>query len=360
METVKHKGRGTQINPPNRFERLHVENLPVNNEPGNDEELSERQIKTIFYKDDSKSVVSKNDSPDLYFNYSFNPFRGCEHGCIYCYARPTHEYLGFSPGIDFETKIMIKKNSPALLEEFFNKKNFEPEIIMFSGNTDCYQPIERKLQLTRKCLEVCLKCGNHVSIITKNSLILRDIDIIIKLAEKNLASVMLTITSLDNDLIRKMEPRTSIPERRLKAISELSINKIPVGVMIAPVIPGLNDEEIPKIIREASLNGAAFAGYTILRLPYAVKDLFINWLNDEFPNRANKVINRIKDIRGGKLNENEFGKRFRGDGEFADAIRNLFQLSCRKYNLNHLKVELTTEHFKRPTDSQLDMFGDTV
>ena len=356
MDKVQHKGRGAQVNLPNRFEKLHIEKLPYQDYVDYDEEFYDSQIKTVFFKDISKSVVTKNDSPDLYFNYSFNPYRGCEHGCIYCYARPSHEYLGFSSGIDFETKIMVKENSPALLENFFNKKNYKPDVIMFSGNTDCYQPIETKLQLTRKCLDVCLKFGNPVSIITKNFLVVRDIDIITELAKKNLVSVMMTVTSLDKDLIRKMEPRTSTPERRLKAIEELAKNKIHVGVMIAPVIPGLNDEEIPDILKEAAIRGAAFAGYTILRLPYSVKDLFVDWLSREFPDRANKILNRIKDIRGGKLNENEFGKRFRGEGEFAETIRNLFNLSCRKINLNLKKIELTTEHFKKPSVRQLDMF----
>ncbi len=357
MERVQHKGRGAQANLPNRFEKLHIEYLPPEGSQDNENEFYDSQITTVFFKDYSKSVVTKNDSPDLYFDYSFNPYRGCEHGCIYCYARPSHEYLGFSSGIDFETKIMVKENSPALLEEFFNKKNYKPEIIMFSGNTDCYQPIERKLQLTRKCLEVCLKFGNPVSIITKNFLVVRDIDIITELAKKNLVSVMLTITSLDKDLTSKMEPRTSTPERRLKAIEEIAKNKIPVGVMIAPVIPGLNDEEIPEIVREGAICGAVFAGYTILRLPYSVKDLFIDWLNREFPDRVNKILNRIKDIRGGKLNENEFRKRFKGEGEFAEAIRNLFIISCRKNNINLKKIELTTEHFKKPSVHQLDLFN---
>ncbi len=356
MKPANYKGRGAGSNPPNRFEQLHIESLSPDIVIDADEDFSEPQPKTVFYKDDSKSVVAKNNSPDIYFDFSFNPYRGCEHGCIYCYARPTHEFLGFSSGIDFETKIMVKENSPKLLEDFFNKKSYKPNVIMFSGNTDCYQPIERKLKLTRKCLEVCLKFGNPVSIITKNSLIIRDIDIISELAAKNLVTTMLTITSLDKDLISKMEPRTSIPGKKLKAVEELAKHNIPVGVMIAPVIPGLNDEEIPEILREASMYGAKFAGYTILRLPYSVKDLFVEWLHREFPDRANKIINRIKDIRGGKLNENQFGKRFRGQGEFAGTIKRLFKISCSKYGLNLEKVELTTEHFKRPSVNQLNIF----
>ena len=356
MENIHYKGRGAQTNLPNRFEKFHIEDLPAEAGQSGNLESIEPQLKTVFFKDDSKSVVSKNDSSDLYFNLSFNPYRGCEHGCIYCYARPTHEYLGFSSGTDFETKIMIKDNSPALLEDFFNKKNYQPEIIMFSGNTDCYQPIERILKLTRKSLEVCLNYRNPVSIITKNSLILRDIDILSELAKLNLTSVMLSVTSLNKELVRKMEPRTSTPERRLMTIQELAKTKIPAGVNIAPVIPGLNDEEIPDILHEASLHGASFAGYTILRLPLAVKDLFIDWLNREFPDRANKILNRIRDIRGGKLNENEFGKRFKGESEFAETIMKLFKLSCRKNNIALSRMNLSTQHFSRNTTHQLDLF----
>lgn len=290
------------------------------------------------------------------FDYSFNPYRGCEHGCIYCYARPTHEYLGFSSGIDFETKIMVKENAPALLEQEFRKKSYKPDLLVFSGNTDCYQPIERKLKLTRESLKVCLKYRNPVSVITKNALIQRDIDIIKELAELKLVTVTLSITTLDKNLAHKMEPRTSSPEMRLGTIEKMAKNGIPSGVNIAPIIPGLNDKEIPNILKEAAARGAVHAGKIMLRLPYAVKDLFLEWLEREFPEKANKIINSIKEVRGGKLNSTEWGKRMTGEGERADTIHKLFHISCRKYGLNNQRNELSAKNFIRSTSQQLEIF----
>ena len=356
MQNQKYKGRGAQSNPANRFEKLSLDFESHEYESYQDEDFPDVQPQTIFFKDESKSIISKNDSKDLFFNYSFNPYRGCEHGCIYCYARPSHEFLGFSSGIDFESKIMIKENAPQLLEEEFKKKSYKPEVIVFCGNTDCYQPIERKLGITRKALQVCLKYKNPVSLITKNALVLRDIDILKEMAGFNLVSVMLTITTLNKDLSNKMEPRTSIPERRLKVIEEMAKNNIPAGVNIAPVIPALNDKEIPAILKNAAACGALFAGYEILRLPYAVKDLFTDWLKREMPDRAERIINSIKNIRGGKLNETEYGKRFVGEGELAETIKNLFNLSCRKYNLNGQRFSLTNRLFGRNSTDQLEMF----
>jgi DNA repair photolyase len=356
MIESKFKGRGAQSNPKNRFEKLSIDaenpefNIPV------DEEPAKIQPQTVFYKDESKSVISKNDSPDINFDYSFNPYRGCEHGCIYCYARPTHEFLGFSSGIDFESKIMVKENAPQLLEAEFKKKSYKPDLIEFCGNTDCYQPIERKLGITRKALQVCSEYRNPVSIITKNSLVLRDIDILKDMAALNLVSVMLSITTLDKDLANKMEPRTSIPERRLMVIEELAKNNIPVGVNVAPVIPGLNDKEILEILKRASGCGALFAGYILIRLPHSVKDLFSDWLMREMPDRANKILNQIKAMHGGKLNESEFGKRFRGEGKTAQAINNLFRLSCKRYNLNKERINLTNSLFRRTSGDQLELF----
>ncbi len=289
------------------------------------------------------------------FEYSVNPYRGCEHGCVYCYARPTHEFLGFSAGTDFESKIMVKKDAPKLLEAEFNKKSYKPDFIMFSGNTDCYQPVEKQLEITRETLKVCLKYRNPVSIITKNALIERDMDILKEMAELELVSVGLSVTTLDKDLARKMEPRTSSPERRLQVIEKFAAEKIPVGINIAPVIPGLNDEEIPSILKEASSRGAMFAGHIMLRLPYAVKDLFLHWLKTEFPDREKKVINKIMEMRGGKLNESEFGTRFSGKGELAETIHNLFELSCKKYGLNRGKIVLRKDLFKK-VNNQLEMF----
>jgi DNA repair photolyase len=357
MIDYKIKGRGAQFNPKNRFERLYIENFKDDEIDGSfSEEDIKRKIQTQYFKDNSRSVIAVNDSPDIDFDYSFNPYRGCEHGCIYCYARPSHEFLGFSSGLDFETKIMVKENAAELLEEEFKKKNYKPDIIIFSGNTDCYQPVESKLKITRNALKVCLKYRNPVGLITKNSLVQRDIDVLKDMSEHNLISVTISITSLNKSLISKMEPRTSVPIKRLETIEKLSENNIPVGVNLAPIIPGLNDEEIPAILEEASRRGAQYAGCIILRLPYSVKDLFVQWLFDEFPERANKIINRIKDIRGGKLNHSEFGQRFKGEGEFAETIKNLFEISCKKYGLNKRKFDLSVANFKRSSSNQLEMF----
>lgn len=355
MSDTKIRGRGAQYNPVNRFERLYLEDFKTDELDYFFEGEEERKIPTQYFNDTSRSVIAKNDSYDVGFEYSFNPYRGCEHGCIYCYARPTHEYLGFSSGTDFESKIMIKKDAAKLLEAEFNKKSYKPDFIMFSGNTDCYQPAERKLKITREALKVCLKYRNPVSVITKNDMILRDADILEELAKLNLVSVSISITTLDKDLARRMEPRTSSPERRLLAIKELAGRNIPVGVNAAPVIPGLNDEEIPSILKEASALGAVFAGHIMLRLPYAVKDLFLQWVKREFPDRESKIVNKIREMRDGKLNSYEFGTRFTGKGELADTIHTLFELSCRKYGLNKEKIILRKDLFKKAVN-QIEMF----
>lgn len=347
------KGRGAAFNPPNRFETISFEPIDIDWNDGEEEHAPQ----TVFYRDSSKSIFAKNDSPDVPFTFSINPYRGCEHGCIYCYARPTHEYLGFSAGVDFETKIMVKEDAPKLLEEAFNKPGWEPQTVALSGNTDCYQPVERKLQLTRRCLEVFLKHRNPVGIITKNHLITRDIDILRELASLDLVFTCLSITSLDPELTRVMEPRTSSPAKKLEAIELLASNGIPVGVNIAPVIPGLNDEEIPAILKEAAARGARSAGKIMLRLPYAVKPLFLDWLTRNLPDRAPKIINRIKDVRGGELSDARFGNRMSGDGEIADAIKQLFNIHCEKYGLNKDRLELSKEHFRRERRGQIEMFG---
>ena len=351
----KLKGRGSQLNPKNRFEKLSVEDF-VFDDWSDYEENQNNNLPTEYYLDESRTVIAKNDSYDVGFDYSFNPYRGCEHGCIYCYARPTHEYLGFSAGIDFETKIMVKPDAAHLLEKELQKKNYKPDLIMFSGNTDCYQPVEKKLQITREALKVCLKYRNPVAVITKNALIQRDIDVFKEMAEKGIVSVTISVTTLDKNLARKMEPRTSTPEMRLRTIEAFAQNNIPIGVNVAPVIPGLNDREIPDILREASVRGAEFAGYIMLRLPYSVKDLFVEWLGREFPEKASKVISSIKSVRNGKLNSSERGIRFKGEGELADTIKKLFQISCRKYGLNKRTFNLTTEHFKSDYAEQMELF----
>ncbi len=356
MISEKLKGRGAQSNPKNRFDRLHIEELEEDKEFIDDSVDNLRKVNTVFYKDYSKSVISKNDSYDLDFNYSFNPYRGCEHGCVYCYARPTHEYLGFSSGIDFETKIIVKEDAANLLEHEFKKKSYKPETIMFSGNTDCYQPIEKKLRLTRRALQICLDYRNPVSIVTKNSLIERDIDILKKLASMNLVTVLMSITTLDKKITVSMEPRTSTPEKRLKTIEILSKNNIPSGVNLAPIIPGLNDEEIPIILKEVSKHGGILARHSMIRLPYSVKEIFIEWIKNEFPDRSSKILNKIREIHGGKLNENEFGKRFRGEGKLADTINNLFNLSCKRLHLNEKSTELNVNLFRKAHNKQLEIF----
>lgn len=343
------KGRGAGFNPTNRFEKIDYEIL--------EEEIdSERKIVTKYFRDTSKTALAKNESPDIGFTYDLNPYRGCEHGCIYCYARPSHEYLGFSSGLDFETKIMVKPEIHLLLEKEFQKKTWRPSTISLAGNTDCYQPIERKLQLTRKCLEVFLKYRNPVGVITKNALITRDIDLLSELAQLELVVVTISITTLDKHLHRKMEPRTSPPEARLLVVEQLAKAGISVGVSLAPVIPGLNDSEMPAILKRASDYGATFSFYTMVRLPFAVKDLFVEWLKREYPERADKVINRIKDVREGKLNSAEFGKRMTGVGEIADSISQLFDLSCKKYGLNEKQFRLSKDKFIGKIDAQIELF----
>jgi DNA repair photolyase len=345
-----HKGRGAQHNPQNRFEKTHYELIE---EDENAE--SDRKVKTQFFRDTTKSAFAKNDSSDIFFTYDLNPYRGCEHGCIYCYARPSHEYLGFSAGLDFETKIMVKENIPHLLEKEFKKKTWKPQIVLLGGNTDCYQPVEQRLQLTRKCLDVFRKFQNPVDIITKNYLITRDKDILTDLAVENLVHCTLTITTLDKKLQSKMEPRTSPPEMRLKAIEELSKAGIPVAVNIAPIIPGLNDSEIPAILKRAQEHGATGASWIMIRLPFAVKDLFTDWLRKTYPERAEKIINRIKDVRSGKLNETEFGKRMTGSGEIADSISQLFDLTSDKLGLAKLYRKLSVDKFQNDSNSQMEL-----
>lgn len=355
MSNTRLRGRGAQFNPGNRFERISVEDFKPDEMDYFTEPELERKIPTQFYRDESRTVIARNDSYDVGFEYSFNPYRGCEHGCIYCYARPSHEFIGFSSGTDFESRIMIKPDAPKLLEAEFNKKSYKPDFIMFSGNTDCYQPVEQRLKITRETLKVCLKYRNPVSIITKNALIQRDLDIIREMAELNLVSVSLSVTTLDRELARRMEPRTSSPERRLETIGILAGNGIPVGVNIAPIIPGLNDEEIPSILKEAAARGASFAGHIMLRLPYSVKDLFLQWIKKEFPDRESKIVNKIREMRDGKLNDSEFGTRFSGKGELAETIHSLFELSRRKYGLNKNKVHLRTDLFRK-VNNQIEMF----
>lgn len=344
------KGRGASDNPVNRFEG-HYTDYDL------DEETGEKPTqKTKLIKDDTKSFISYNSSPDVSFEASINPYRGCEHGCVYCYARPYHEYLGFSSGLDFESKIMVKYDGPELLRKELRSPKWKPQVIAMSGVTDIYQPVERKLELTRKCLEVMTEFRNPVGLITKNYLVTRDIDHLKELAAYNCVKVTLSITSLDKDLIRVMEPRTSTPSRRLKAIEELANAGIPVGVNVAPIIPGLTEHECTEILRTAKDAGAESASYIILRLPDKIKDLFTDWLEQHFPDRAKKVKNRLYDMRGGKLNSAQFGKRMKGEGNFAKQIKDVFQIQTQRLGLNQIHRQLSTDHFVKVSGEQLDLF----
>jgi DNA repair photolyase len=350
--TIRVRGRASSFNPPNRFEALHLEPFPGEW----DENDAPQKVPTSYYKDTSRSILAKNDSPDLPFTYSINPYRGCEHGCIYCYARPSHEYLGFSAGLDFETKIMVKTDAPELLARALGKKSWQPQMVAFSGNTDCYQPVERQLGITRKCLEVFFAYRNPISLVTKNALVLRDVDILRDMAALNLVHVMVSITSLDPDLIRSMEPRSSSPSRRLETIETLAASGIPVGVNAAPIIPGMTDEELPAILKAASEHGATSASYILVKLPGSVEPLFLEWLERVVPARAGKIINRIRDTRQGKLHDSRFGTRMTGEGEIARTIANLFEIATRKYNLSQEWSDVSITHFRRRTPDQLEIF----
>ncbi|MGK7312363.1 MAG: PA0069 family radical SAM protein [Candidatus Longimicrobiales bacterium M2_2A_002] len=348
------KGRGATDNPANRFERLHViaEGAAAGDDGG---ALSPE---TLFYRDASRTILSRNDSPDVGFDVSINPYRGCEHGCIYCYARPTHEYLGFSAGLDFESRIMVKEDAAALLRERLMSPRWTPQPIAMSGVTDPYQPVERELGITRSCLEVLAEFRNPVTIITKNHLVTRDADLLGELAVHDAAAVAVSVTTLRPELQRVMEPRTAIPARRLDAIRTLAAAGVPVRVMVAPVIPGLTDEEIPSILEAAAEAGASRASYIMLRLPHGVKALFADWLEARFPDRKARVLNRVRDVRDGRMNDARYGSRMRGEGVYADQIRQLFETARRRVGLDGPSVELSTAAFRRPrSDGQLELFG---
>lgn len=344
------RGRGATINPANRFEALRYE-LDDGCEP----ETEPGPVKTHFFRDDSQSVISYNNSPDLGFDASLNPYRGCEHGCAYCYARPTHEYLGFSAGIDFESRILVKPKAAELLAAELARPSWIPQILVLSGVTDAYQPIERKLQITRSCLRVLAEFRNPVSIVTKNHLVTRDVDYLAELASHSAAAVSLSITTLDSGLAQILEPRAATPSHRLDAIAKLRAAGVPVGVNIAPIIPGLNDHEIPKIAEAAAAAGAESACYTIIRLPLTVAPVFVAWLEDHFPDRKDKILGRIRSMRNGKLNTAEFGARMRGEGPFAEQIRQMFHVSCRRSGLTHPRSELSTAAFRRVLPNQLEL-----
>ncbi|HWP58546.1 MAG TPA: PA0069 family radical SAM protein [Candidatus Acidoferrales bacterium] len=348
------RGRGATHNPPNRFERISYEPEPEDGDTG---DSSQPLPPTALFRDTSRTIIALNESPDVGFDASVNPYRGCEHGCVYCYARPTHEYLGFSSGLDFETKIMVKEDAPALLRERLASPAWRPQVLAVSGVTDPYQPAERRLKLTRRCLEVLAEFRNPVVIVTKNYLVTRDIDLLAELAAVRAAAVFVSVTTLDSALARLMEPRASAPEKRLGAIRALARSGVPAGVMVAPVIPGLTDHEIPSIIEAAVEAGAGYAGRVVLRLPHAVKELFESWLEEHFPDRKQKVLNRIRAVRGGKLNDPRFGSRMRGEGIFAEQIDSLFRAACKKFGIYGHSPDLSADAFRRPSGDQLSLFA---
>jgi DNA repair photolyase len=349
---------GSELDPPNRFESLQREAVTEHLE-WDVEYLQGLTNRKIEYIDDAaQSIVSENNSPDIPFRYSLNPYRGCIHACAYCYARPGHEYLGFNAGLDFETKIVVKRDAPRLLREFLSKKSWVPAPITFSGVTDCYQPAEREFKLTRQCLEVALEFRQPVSLITKNALILRDLELLAALAADNLVHVYLSITTLDPQLARNMEPRTSIPAARLRAIELLSQSGVPVGVMNAPIIPGLNDSEIPQVLAAAKTAGARMADMILLRLPLTVEPVFIEWLERVYPQHAAKVLGRIQATRGGKLSDSTWGKRMVGEGVIADHLQNTFRVFKQKLGFASELPPHNCQSFQPPktTTGQLMLF----
>ena len=347
------RGRGASWSPANRFEKLHVD-LSDSDFVDDDPEAEARPRRlTQYFRDGTKSIITRNSSPDVGFETSLNPYRGCEHGCIYCYARPTHEYLGFSAGLDFESKIMVKTNAPELLRAELESPRWEPQTLVMSGVTDPYQPVERKLAITRACLEVLAEFRNPVAIITKNHLVTRDIDIFRELAKCNAVAVNISVTSLDSNLQRILEPRTTSPQGRLSAVSQLRAANIPVGVMVAPIIPGLTDHEVPKIVEACGKAGAQFAGYTIVRLPWAVAPLLEHWLEEHFPDRKQKVLGRIKHLRGNRLNNSKWHTRMTGEGVFAEQIASLFKVACHHAGIGE-RPKLSCESFRR-SRTQLDL-----
>lgn len=347
MDSLKKSvGRGAQGNVSSRFLKHQTEG-DLENFGYIDEETDLSLLKTEFLPDSSRSLVTQNDSPDIGFTFSANPYRGCEHGCIYCYARPTHEYLNLSAGLDFESKIFVKYEAADLLRKKLLSKSWEGEPIFFSGVTDCYQPVERKLKITRACMEVLLEFRNPVSIITKNHLIVRDLDLFAEMAKHDGIFIFLSITTLNPELCRVMEPRTSLPAQRLKAIEALAKAGVPVGVNAAPLIPGLTDHELPQILKAASEAGARWAGYTPVRLPLSVAPLFEEWLEVHAPDRKSKILNAVRSIRDGKLNDANFGSRMNGTGIRAEGLGDLFELFTRKYGLNETHFNLSREHFRK-------------
>jgi len=351
------RGRGAAENPANRFDRLRIERTDADLEnlgwaaglEGEDGEETEARVPTEYYRDTSRSIIAHNDSPDVGFTSSINPYRGCEHGCIYCYARPYHDYLGLSSGLDFETRIFVKTDAAALLRAELMKPSWQPTGLALSGVTDPYQPGERTFEVTRGCLQVLAEFRQPVGIISKNAMMLRDIDVLQELARYDAVHVSISITSLDEHVRRVMEPRTVTAERRFDAVKRLNEAGIPAGVMIAPIIPGLTDHEIPRLLERAGQAGAVTAGYTMLRLPHAVAPLFEAWLSRHFPDRKDKVLARIRDVRGGEITDYRFGSRMRGTGPFAELIADVFRKAKERAGIAGRGEPLSAASFRRPT-----------
>jgi DNA repair photolyase len=346
-DRIPPRGRGAGFNPPNRFEASHRE---LDLEQVEDSVFLESlgRPPTEFLEDRSRSLITSNDSPDVGFEVSLNPYRGCEHGCIYCYARPTHEYLGFSAGLDFETRIMVKHDAPALLRQELMAPGWKPRMLGLSGVTDPYQPVERRLELTRRCLQVLVEFRQAVTIVTKNRLVTRDLDLLGELAGHQAAGVFVSVTTLDAGLAGELEPRTSRPRARLEAIRRLSEAGIPAGVLVAPVIPGLTEHELPGILQAAADAGARHAGYILLRLPLAVAGLFEEWLDRHRPAAKEKVLGRIRSTRNGRLNDSRFGVRMRGEGPIADMIRQVFHVNSVALGFNQTPWPVSAAAFRRP------------
>ena len=351
-----HKGRGATLNPEGRFENNEREffddgwNTPLEEAPG--------RPRTIVTIERAKSIISRNESPDIPFTQSINPYRGCEHGCIYCYARPSHAYLNLSPGLDFETRLFAKTNAAELLQTELARQGYACDCITIGANTDPYQPVEREWKVTRSILEVLSACNHPCAIITKNAMVERDLDILAPMAAKNLVQVYISVTTLDHEIARRMEPRASAPARRIEAIRRLAQAGVPAGVMVAPVVPFLTDSGIEAVLEAAREAGADRAGYTLMRLPWEVKDLFKDWLEHNFPLKAEHVMSRVRHMRGGRENDPNFGSRMRGAGELAALLSKRFDMACRRLELNHVRRgPLDTTKFKPPRlDGQMDMF----
>ncbi|HYA20714.1 MAG TPA: PA0069 family radical SAM protein [Burkholderiales bacterium] len=349
------KGRGATINPEGRFESRVRANVADGWDVRPEEELP--KLETAVTEEIAKSIIARNESPDVGFSQSINPYRGCEHGCVYCYARPTHAYLNLSPGLDFETKLFAKVNAAQLLREELARPGYRCEVIALGANTDPYQPIERELRITRQILEVLAECEHPLGIVTKSSMVERDVDLLAPMAAKNLVNVFISITTLDHELARRLEPRATAPQRRLQTIKKLSEAGIPCGVFVAPVIPFLTDSGVEKVLEAAREAGATMAGYVLLRLPHEVKELFKAWLEQHYPLKAGHVMSRMREMRGGRDNDPEFGSRMRGEGELADLLAKRFELAYQRLGFNDERKPLDTKRFRRPQrDGQMNLF----